>query len=415
MAVVLCGLIVYPGQTAYVKDSRATNVRSLAGRTGASVVWLGSAVMSIILVVHGLRDARVENRLASVGLPSPGTRMATVGTNEVMSWELEAWREALEAALELRPNWGEGHVRLGLVHVGLYKLMAREWLEESGCDPAEIEPMADPLWLLGSVHAGTEPASGPITAEDLLAYEPVQRHLIPAARSFLEARRCSPCWALPHAELASLDYLLVGGDTALARAAGAVDLAGSDVRLLMFLGDVTVQLGDPGLAARCWRRTLETEGSNWQEVADAVVMVLTPPDILSNVLSSGRDTMRFADRLYDRPEDRDVRDSFLLAAVDRLERDRRLTDGERLFLQGHALAVLDRPEPARKRIEAALSLQPDQSAWREEYIDWLLLWGRLDEAHAQALTGLYVSPDSASFRQAVDRTAEVLARGGVKL
>ena len=219
--------------------------------------------------------------------------------------------------------------------------------------------------------------------------------------------------ALPHAELASLDYLLVGGDSASVYAARALDRAGGDGMLLQFLGGVAAQAGDPVLAARCWRRTLETEGTNWQEVADAAVMALSSAEILSEVVSSGRDTMRFADRLYGGAEHRDVRDSFFLAALDRLDRDRGLTAAERLFLQGRAFAVLNRPEPG-ERIEAALVLEPDQSAKREEYIDWLLHWGRFDEAHEQALSGLYFSPDSAAFRKAVDRTNEALASGSLK-
>jgi hypothetical protein len=63
-------------------------------------------------------------------------------------------------------------------------------------------------------------------------------------------------------------------------------------------------------------------------------------------------------------------------------------------------------------MEAALTLEPTQSAWRQEYIDWLLQWGRPDEAHTQALNAQYFSPDSQAIRAAVDRTAEVLARGG---
>src|SRR5207248_2615000 len=82
------------------------------------------------------------------------------------------------------------------------------------------------------------------------SFEPVRRHLVPAARCFLEARRCCPHWALPQAELASLDYLLSGGDSASAYAARALELAGSDGRLLLFLGEVAAQAGDPGLAAR---------------------------------------------------------------------------------------------------------------------------------------------------------------------
>ena len=119
-------------------------------RAGGILAWLGSIALAVVLLAHGLRDARVEKQLMSVSLPSPGAYLPTIGTNDGPSWDLEAWRNALESALRLRPNWAEGHVRLGLVHLGLYRLMAREWLRDAGAGRDESELWADPLQLLGA-------------------------------------------------------------------------------------------------------------------------------------------------------------------------------------------------------------------------------------------------------------------------
>jgi O-antigen ligase/tetratricopeptide (TPR) repeat protein len=386
-----------------------------AGRAGwlaAELAWLGSVLVSAVLVGHAIRDARIENVLTGAGLPQPGTYMPTVGTIETMSWGLDEWRDALQDALRRRPNWAEGYLRLGLVHLGMYRRMTKQWLEDCEMDPHDMGPMAEPLWLLGTVHQGQEPTAGPLQAADVLSFEPVVSQLVPAARCFLEARRCSPFLALPHAELASLDYLLGKGNSASTYATRALSLSGNNELLPTFLAQVAIQAGDRKLAALCWRKTLEVNPSSWLEVADAAGLVLSADEILSDVLADGRSTIRFADHLYAREEERPARDRYFRAGVERLPVDQGITAAERLFLEAHALAGLEQPEQARKQMEAALTLEPTQSAWRQEYIDWLLRWGRPDEAHAQALSGQYFSPDSPAIRAAVDRTAEVLARGG---
>jgi O-antigen ligase/tetratricopeptide (TPR) repeat protein len=383
-----------------------------AGWIAAELAWLGSVLVSAVLVGHAIRDARIENRLTGAGLPQPGTYMPTVGTIETLIWGLDEWHNALQDALRRRPNWAEGYVRMGLVHLGMYRRMTKDWLEDCELDPQDIDRMAEPLWLLGTVHQGQEPKAGPFQAADVLSFEPVVSHLVPAARCFLEARRCSPFLALPHAELASLDYLLPQGNSASIYATRALSLSGNNELLLTFLAQVAIQAGDRKLAALCWRKTLEVNPSSWPEVADAAAMVLSTDEILSDLLADGRSTIRFADHLYAQEEERTVRERYFRAGVERLAGDQEITAAERLFLEAHALAGLDQPAQARKQMEAALTLEPTQSAWREEYIDWLLRWGRPDEAHAQALNGQYFSPNSPTIRAAVDRTAEALARDG---
>ena len=163
------------------------------------------------------------------------------------------------------------------MHLGLYRLAAREWLLDSGIGPDDSDLMADHLWLLGAVHTGQPVAAGPSEAAELAHFEPVSRHLVPAARSFLEARRCSPQWALPHGQLASLDYMLVGGDTASVYAERALRLAGNDARIISFLTQVALEVRDPDLAARCWQKAMVANPASWPQVADAAAIVLRPP------------------------------------------------------------------------------------------------------------------------------------------
>src|SRR5262249_61117186 len=115
-------------------------------------------------------------------------------------------RVALGRALTPRPDWAEGHLRLGQTYVGLYQLAADRWLAEEVPDAAQRAALSDPLWLLGVAQARRgEQAVAP---GELVEHDPIRLLLVPAAKSFLEARRCCPVVALAHAELAGVSPLL---------------------------------------------------------------------------------------------------------------------------------------------------------------------------------------------------------------
>jgi tetratricopeptide (TPR) repeat protein len=377
------------------------------------MTWLASVPLSFFLMIHAIPNVWIEKRLAAVGLPQPGTYLTTVGTLDVETLGLDDYRLALRGILRRRPNWSEGYVRLGLVNLGLYRQLTQKWLEESGADLDDINRMSDPLWLLGTLHENPKGPTASTGDEDLLSAEPVTNHLIPAAHCFLEARRCSPFLALPHGALAALHDLLERGDAPSTYIARSLSLAGNDTRLLGYLAEVALQTGDHKLAARCWQRSLQVDPSAWIGIADAARAMLSSEEILNEVATDAFDAIRFADRLYSNAEERAVRDRFFQFAVDRCAGAHETMTPEQLFLEGHALASLNQSEQAGKQMEKALALRPAQTDWRNEYIKWLLEWGRAEEAHSQALKGLYFAPDSQSMRDAVDRTAGALARGAV--
>ena len=217
-------------------------------------------------------------------------------------------------------------------------------------------------------------------------------------------------WALPHAELAALDYLLDGGHSAPVYARRALLLGGHTSSTILLAGRAAVQAGDVQLAAQCWRRALELSPARSPEVANAARSALSSDQILQGVVPDGRSTLWFAERLYSAPEERAVRDQFLKEAIRRLAHDRSPPRPERLWLEARAWAKLGDQDRARDRIEAALRLQP-RLAWRIELIDWLLGWGKLEEAHSHALVGLHFAPNDPQIRKALQRTAEALRAG----
>ncbi len=195
-------------------------------------------------------------------------------------------------------------------------------------------------------------------------------------------------WGLPHAELATLDYLLVGGEPTSSHARRALRLAGSDTSTILRAAGAAAQAGDLDLAARCWRRALEVNPAGWREVADHATALLPPDQVLDRVVPSGRHALLFAEGPFAAPGRRPERDRFLRAAVERLPRDVGLPRAERLELEARAWALLGEADRARERMEAALALEPRRAAWRRELVEWLVGWGRLRDAHDQALIGV---------------------------
>ena len=405
-ALVLSGHLYGLGQTRRSVPTAAGGPRTARPLAAGLMI----AALGLVLLVHSFHRARAEARLAGSGVPPPGTGMPAAISPGVSKPTLERMRAALEAALYDRPDWGEGHLRLGMVLLGLYERTAAEWVGESLDDPVLADRLADPLWLHATVHSA--PPDGRDGGEEVIGHEPVQLYLITAARSFLEARRCSPALAAAHAHLASLDYLLAGGEPAAVHAGRALRLAGADSRVLLLAAQAAAQAGDLGLAARGWRRCLEVRESNWEDVADAAAVVLDPGQILEQVLPPGGSwPMRFADRLYSHPEDREVRARYLRAALRGLPGDTGLAQPERLRLEAVVRAELGESAGPRALWERALALEPSRTAWRQEFVGWLVGRGDVEAAHRHAVLGLQFSPGHPGLRGAALATAEALVRG----
>lgn len=378
----------------------------LAHRTGtvpqprrvvSRLVHVATVAASLLALAHARSLARAESALAGSGVPLAGPAISAAG--DPTKSALRRMAAALERALIHRPNWSEGHLRLGETRMALYQAEVSEWIEADGTDPA----MADPLWLLGLVH------NGKVQVADLTTREPVVHYLIPAARSFLEARRANPASASTHVGLASLHYLLNGDEPATVLLDRARWLAGADAATLAQAADLAAQLDDLNQAARCWRRILAVRSEDWEQVADAAGAVLSPEAIRDEVAIGGRDTLRFADHLY--AEDRDARDILMTAALGRIPNEIELSKAERLSLEAHARAALGQPDEARERMEQALALEPSRGEWREELIGWLTSRGEIKSARRHARIGLQLCPDRRGFRVALEETSEALAQG----
>jgi tetratricopeptide (TPR) repeat protein len=368
--------------------------------------------LGVAIVMHGLVLARAEALVRSVGLPFPGSLMPTVSAGAASNAELNRLRSALEAALRLRPNWAEGHLRLGSVLLGLYSNLAAELVGtfQAEKDPSATAILTDPVLLHGVVHSAS--AESLAALGGVLDHEPVRTYLVPATRCFLEARRCSPDLGLTHARLAELDYLVERGEPTSVHAGRALNRTGYDYSVLILAGQAAAQANDLELAARCWRKALALHEEGWRSIAAAASEVMTPEQILQNVLPPGaRFPLLVADGLYDAPEWDSERERFLQAALERLPQQANVSPSERVWLEAQIRARLGQRDSARKLMHDAVTTEPDRPAWRAEYIDRLLEWGDAEEAVRQARIGLALHAKDITVQEAAKAALAAYARG----
>ncbi|MGB0068790.1 MAG: hypothetical protein WBQ11_12140, partial [Isosphaeraceae bacterium] len=410
-ALIVAGYLVRLGLEAPAPGTRVVPAPTSRKRqVSTALILSGPAVLGLVVATRSFAPFQVERLVCRSGLPLPGTLQPSPRIPDLSATNLDLMRTALEAALLIQPDWTEGHLRLAQTYLGLYQATTAELISPQLSDPKRTAIMANPLWLLS--HLKSEKRGQlTVSTKELLEQEPIRLYLVPAARCFLQARRCRLVSAHAQVGLASLDYLLEHGDCSAAYLKRSLRLAGADSELLNFAALVAAQVNEFELAARFWRRSLEVRDENWAEVADLCSSVLTPQQILADVIPSGRSAFQFAERLYSAPADHATRDSFLLAALDHLPEDRGLSDADRLSLEAQADAKLNNRDQARERMQAALDLEPSRVEWRNLLIDWLLTWGRSEEAHDVAMVGVYYRPNDPTAQRALERTEEALARG----
>jgi tetratricopeptide (TPR) repeat protein len=365
-------------------------------------------VLGVLVAAHAWRLARAEALLAGSGVPAAGTAMPMATARALPRPVLERMRAALEAALGERPDWAEGHLRLGMTLVGLYELTAAEWIGDEVADPARRSALADSLWLHAAVHAAE-----PEDRAAVIDHIPVRTYLVPAAKSFLEARRICPWLAPSHARLAGLDYLLVGVDGPGVHAARALRCAGADSPLLLLAARAAAQAGEHAVAARAWRRALEVREQDREAIVDAAAGWLSPDQVVDLVLPQGAEwAVWFADRSLAGPGDAASRDRCFRSALRQLPGDARLPAADRLRLEARARAGLGEVAGVGALWEAALAAEPQRAEWREEYVHWLAGRGEDEAAYRQAVLGVRFSPAHDGLRRALEVTADALARQG---
>jgi hypothetical protein len=294
------------------------------------------------------------------------------------------------------------------MYLSHYERTTAEWAEAAGQNPSIALQAADPLRLHWLIHSE---AKSDAAINKFIEEDPVWLFLVPAAKSFLEARRSCPVRALSHAWLGGLDYLIESGEPTSVHISRALAQSGNDIRIMTLCARIALQAGDQRLAARCWRRLLEVRPTRGDDIALVAAAALTPEQILNDVLPpNGLLTIRFADLIYADSVSKSSRVLFLNAAIERAENDLSLSPSERIWCIGQARARLDEPEAARKLMAGALAEEPTREDWRDDYVNWLIRWGDTDEAFNQALIGVNLLPSHSGPQGTLDRATQARAR-----
>lgn len=364
--------------------------------------------VSAAVIARGVNESRAEALMRLRGLPPPD--MELLLSPALPDWErelLEGDRDAIREALAAGPDWSEGYLRLGLTELALYRDEAEVWLSSAVSDPEERRRLADPLWLL------TIAREGPEGALPLAEQEPVRRHIVPAVRAFMEARRRQPTNPLAHAELGAIAWILSRENEPGVHIRRALSTAGPRSGLLLFTAETSLRAGDLTLATTGWRKALQARPGNWLEIADLAGPRLDVETLVSAVIPADRGSLalQFADRLFSDPAERPAHERLLRVAAETSKLDTSLSPAGRMHAEAVARHGLGERKASRARLEAALVLDPGQAEWREKLVTWLLASGEALEAHNQALIGLRLSPDRPEARDCLERAVEALARG----
>lgn len=391
-------------------SSEASPARSPRRGQGRAAALLGAGLLCAIsatCVASLVRLERCESTMAEAGLGTY-TRYERLSGAEEKPAPLDSVRERdlIGEALSNRPGWAEGYLWLGRVLLRQYEEAAAEAVGNAVTDPKAREKVTTPLWLHRQVHATPPGRREP--AEKLAAEAPIGLYLVPALRAFLEARRCCPYIALPHAEIGGLDFLLARGDPAGTYLRRAARLAGARIPLLALTAEFAANTGDLDVAALCWRRMLAAPEADWEAVADRARADLPPDRVLAEVVPDAGFTIRFAERLYpsDGEQGEGVRQLFAREALDRLEEEHQLPRPARLEIEARARRLLGEVDLACTRIAEALALEPRDGARRRTLIQWLLAAGKPAEAHRQAVIGVSLDPTDRGAHDALRATLE---------
>ena len=405
---VLCAYLSRIGLDTRRANADATGATTWATRGRAALALTTLVVLCTPLLWLSYGQTRDESALMRAGVPLPGTQWLTADYGRLPIDELEVIEVTLEKILTRRPNWSDGYLRLGMMYLSQYEQATTIAAMRQVQSVSDAIDAADPLWLHRVVHTNIKSES---ELEKLIEDDPIWLYLIPAAHNFLEARRCCRVRALPHAWLASLDYLVIAGETTSVHAQRALDQSGNDTRIMAVAARAALDVGDLTLAARCWRKALVTFPSRVDEIAQIAGVFLSPQQILDEVLSANAtQIIHFADVLYSKPESKSARDLFLAEAIKRADSDPQQTLSQRGWIKAQAYARLDERDQARKLMEAALADEPDHQDWRGEYVDWLIRWGDPDEALNQARIGVYLHPENSGFQALVERATQARSR-----
>jgi tetratricopeptide (TPR) repeat protein len=387
LATVLCAQLCALGSTSGLYSLRLWGLAPLAG--SALVMLFGLA-----LGYEGWRMYRVQELQQAVssvgGFSYPGHNASRV--------------DCLATATRLAPENARLHVELALEYYDQYQgQRAKLLLRNSLADAAQVvldgtlrspilgEPSVltiVPIWLVTSV------AREELTKEEDKPL--IHDHLVPAVRSFLEARDLCPLLPEPQRVLADIADKLERADTRLAYLERAVLVVPYDPGLWYVCGEEWLDK-QPGRTWNYWKRSLELSDLCLSPILEASARRLAPGEICDQVLPRNPNLLLAAAvQLY--PQSTTKQQPFLDAALGLLDKQPVQASAKDLHTKALILCARDRLQEATAAYGSALVHEPRQVNWRLELARLLYRQKRLREARRELIIVLSRQPENKDAR-----------------
>jgi tetratricopeptide (TPR) repeat protein len=277
----------------------------------------------------------------------------------------------LLAAEKLQPNDAEVQARLARAYLDLHD-----------------------AWL-SSKHAKGTSANSPASQADRLALE-----------HYLAARDLCPLLPVPHLRIAQDVGKLQVADPMSSYLARAKTLAPADPQLWYLCGKMELVAGEDHEAWRSWRRCLELSDQFLTTIVDEALKT-APVERLWQLLPDRPSLWRLtAFHLFPRPEDQDERRPLLQQALTIYGASAEPLSATELHEKAALHRHLDQLSEAIAALEAALTQEPREVAWRFELARVLIEQGRFDDARRHLVLVLDQQPRHLE----APRLLELLAR-----
>jgi tetratricopeptide (TPR) repeat protein len=238
-------------------------------------------------------------------------------------------------------------------------------------------------------------------------------HLKAALVQFVQARDLCPL--LGHCQVRLATYA-----GAMARADGrdvylrrAVRLMPDDERLWFVCGARALTDGRPEDAWVCWRRSLECSPRYLGPVLTQSYRRLAPAELVSRVLPADPLLLwQAAHLLADMPVAGPARLACLEAALGLFEQRQGALSGREWHGRARCHQALGQADQAMQAYREALSRNPDQAAWRYEFVELLVERAQLQEARRELRALLEQDPNHAPARDLYQKVVQRTAEGG---
>jgi tetratricopeptide (TPR) repeat protein len=401
LATVLCAQVCALNRNSVVYTLRLGGLAPVAG--AALAVLCG-----LVLGYEGWRTYRAQElRLAAA--VAPGLADSERYAHQV---------RCLTAAAHLAPEHARLHVDLALTHYDRYREQRRKLRRGNTlADAAQIvsDLAAIPSPLLGGHLAWTIPPPWLVTSACRKAFRQeaeqqlVRAHLVPALRSFLQARDLCPLLPEPQRFLANHADKLERADSQLAYLERAATVVPYDPGLWYWCGEACLEK-QPDQAWKYWQRSLRLSNRHLSLILEKCSARLVPRQICDQVFPPDPKLfLEAALALY--PQPTAERQPFLDAALDLFEKQSTPLGADDLHIKALILCALSRSEEAAAAYQAALAQEPRQASWRLELAQLWYQQKHLREAQQELLIILSQQPNYSEARETLSFVERKIAEG----